>query len=301
LEPESKAFAKINLHLEVLNRRPDGYHNILSLMAGIDLYDLLKLHELHVHDAGPAGIELIIVSAGGAREDVLKDIPRGGNLVEKAARLYFERAGLSGKAVFSLEKNIPAGAGMGGGSSDAAAALRMLNAELAVFDDVALRGLAAQVGADVPYCLTGGIAICEGIGEIIEPLNRSLSCWVLVADNGIHVNTAEAYRMIGRGAVPTLNEQQVSARKIAFRKAVGDGALDQMKALLKNDFEGPVFERYPLIRTVKERMSGAGALFAAMTGSGSSVVGLFDDYSVAMQASVGLKGLSRSVLAARML
>jgi 4-diphosphocytidyl-2-C-methyl-D-erythritol kinase len=200
LKRAARAYAKVNLHLEVLNKRQDGYHNILSVMAQVDLFDLLKLK--HIRVSGRNG-ELAV--------DVRVE---GGDFAGILGSVRLRRISLRGRAVptswlwgaqarsyFQFEKNIPAGAGLGGGSSDAAAALRMLNeyfsSGLGVkLDDGDLARLGAGIGADVPFCLAGGAAVCEGIGEIMEPVSNGLSHRVVIAYNGVQVSTAEA--RIGR-------------------------------------------------------------------------------------------------------
>ncbi len=161
-----RAHAKVNLHLEVLNRRDDGYHNIFSLMASVALHDLLKLEESSARElSGGIDIAVAVKNNGGIHGSVIDSIPAHENLIARAATLYYERAGMNGKAVFSIEKNIPAGAGLGGGSSDAAAALKLLNGRLGKFRDDELAEMGSKIGADIPYCLHGGFAIGRGIGE----------------------------------------------------------------------------------------------------------------------------------------
>ncbi|MBP7602555.1 MAG: 4-(cytidine 5'-diphospho)-2-C-methyl-D-erythritol kinase [Spirochaetes bacterium] len=289
---ESKAFAKINLHLEVLNKRQDGYHEILSLMAEIGVFDLLKLVETRPRET----VSVSIVPDGGAYPEILHGIPGDENLIAKAVRAYCREAGITGEYVFSLRKNIPAGAGMGGGSADAAAALRLMNARYNRLSHDALARVALGVGADVPFCLNGGVAICTGIGEKIERLDVLPDWTVLVADMGIHVDTRAAYSMLGRGDVPRFDDSILLARVEKLGAALRTGNLNDLCGMARNDFEDVVFERHPAIREARDGLRRGGAVCAFMTGSGSAVVGLFRGEKEAWHAEEELKGLARSVI-----
>lgn len=272
-----KAHAKINLHLEVLNRRDDGYHNIFSLMASVALHDLLKLEECVVREStGGMDIAIAVRSRGGAYAGVIDAIPAHENLIAKAATLFFERIKKNGKAVFSIEKNIPSGAGLGGGSADAAAALKLLNDRYRTFSEDELAEIGARIGADVPFCLKGGFAICRGIGEIIMPLPGKLRCRVLIVNNGIHVDTGQAYRSLGRNAEPASGGESAMGKTTRLlTSAILSGSPGSLRNTALNDFEGPVFRRHPEIGSLKDRLYALGADYAVMTGSGSSVVALF--------------------------
>ena len=178
---EEKACAKVNLHLEVLNKRSDGYHSIFSLMASLALHDRVTLVDLNVREGNAFHID--IRPDGGENEDVIRGMPAESNLVTKAVKEYFSGTGKACSASFRIEKNIPAGAGMGGGSSDAAAALRILDSILGYRSPSELVQTGFRVGADVPFCITGGTAICEGAGEIVTPLGVSLVGSVLVLND----------------------------------------------------------------------------------------------------------------------
>ncbi|HOO71370.1 MAG TPA: 4-(cytidine 5'-diphospho)-2-C-methyl-D-erythritol kinase [Spirochaetota bacterium] len=291
-----RACAKINLHLEVLNKRVDGYHNIFTLMAGVDLHDLLKLDKLEIasQEAGESSIS--IVNNGGANASVLEAIPEKDNIITKAAELYFKTAGISGNASFILTKNIPSGAGMAGGSTDAAAALRLLNRKLGRLSDHELMSLGSRIGADVPFCLCGGFALCEGIGDIVEVIPGTLDSYVLIANDGIHVNTGEAYGALKRSTnyeVPEDSEREMKSR---IRSALEKGSLGGLYSLLRNDFEDPVFASHPELKKIKEECYRLGADFSAMTGSGSSIIALFNDETKADNAQRELKKNIRQVI-----
>ncbi|MCU0847663.1 MAG: 4-(cytidine 5'-diphospho)-2-C-methyl-D-erythritol kinase [Spirochaetes bacterium] len=292
-----KAYAKVNLHLEVLDKREDGYHNIFSVMAAVDLFDLLKLECL---DAVRMPGESIfrIKNLGGYYGRITDSIDQADNLVIRAAKAYFDASCGSGRAFFGIEKNIPSGAGLGGGSSDAAAALRILNDRLGWMDDDGLMRTAASIGADVPFCLKGGLAFCEGIGEIVTPIKSRIGHHLVIAETGIHINTASAYRALGRGfgsqSIKEPLEKKMSRISVVFEK----GDLSAFREMFKNDFEVPAFKEHPILRDIKEGFYKSGAVYSTMTGSGSAMIGLFDDLSRAekYRKSLDVKGM-RVILA----
>jgi 4-diphosphocytidyl-2-C-methyl-D-erythritol kinase len=272
-----RAYAKINLHLEVLNRRNDGYHNIFSIMASVGLHDLLKLEKLDITGGSGTASAVSIVNRGGDNASVLDDIPVEDNIITRAVLAYFNKAGVSGDVVFALTKNIPSGAGMAGGSTDAAAAIMLLNNSLNRFSTEELLDMAAPIGADVPFCLRGGFALCRGIGDVVTPLPGGLPYQVVIVNRGIHVNTGEAYRALNRDGDETKWAVPTSGFEDAINDALSRGTLDGVVGLLRNDFEEPVFAVHPQLRELKEYFYHNGALFSAMTGSGSSIIALYDN------------------------
>jgi len=270
-------------------------------MASVALHDLLKLEESTVRElSGGIDIAVAVRGAGGTHGSVIDAIPAHENLIARAATLYCERAGLNGTAVYSVVKNIPAGAGLGGGSSDAAAALKLINGRLGRFTDEGLADIGVKIGADVPYCLHGGVAICRGIGEIIMPVPGTLKSWVLIINDGIHVDTGPAYRSLKRGAeIDPAREAEVGKTIRRLTMALSSGSLEALKETAKNDFEAPVFGRHPEIGHIKEALYGCGAGFAIMTGSGSSVVGLFAEKDAAERAQARLGKKYREVILTR--
>ncbi|HPJ37120.1 MAG TPA: 4-(cytidine 5'-diphospho)-2-C-methyl-D-erythritol kinase [Spirochaetota bacterium] len=291
---ESKAYAKVNLHLEVLNKRSDGYHNIFSVMASIGLYDLLKLDSLDVYN-GSGDPVVDIVAAGGGCVEFARTIEVKDNLVYKAFRGYFDGAAKSCSAVVSLWKNIPPGAGLGGGSSDAAAMLRLLNEKLGWYTDEELAAIGSEVGSDVPYCISGGLAICEGRGEVITPLQAALKAFVVVVNDGIHVDTGKAYAIMNRDAFHCDNEDDRKIHRIAIQNAIEKSDFDSIRTLFRNDFESPVFRENPAIYDVKKRVLQCNPDFAAMTGSGSTIIAVFEDYNRANDAMCVLRDEFRHV------
>lgn len=298
LEIQIPAYAKVNLHLEVLNRRGDGYHEILSVMASVGLCDLLKLEEIRVHEESKTPVSVSIVNAGGRESSITDSIPINDNLIVKATVRYLQALGMTGTVVYSLEKNIPAGAGMGGGSTDAAAALTLMNNHVRPLGAVELAALGAQLGADVPFCLRGGMALCRGIGDIIEPLDVRLPHWIIIVNDGTHVNTAGAYRSLNRGDQGP-DSRDIETRAGIIRAFLAEGVLDTAGQLLVNDFEEPVFKDHPGIALIKEDLYRRGACYATMTGSGSTVIGLFSDEGRAYDSAAAITGNYRTVIVTR--
>ena len=291
---EIRAFAKINLHLRVLNKRDDGYHYIVSLMSAIGLNDLLKLEQIDNDVEGGPTVD--IIPRGGSYESVITSTPPGENIIHKAVMRYCGEAGIQSRIIFGIEKNIPAGAGMGGGSADAAAALRLLNDRYGRFTAAQLAEIGKGIGADVPFCLIGGTALCEGIGERITPLKGRLMYPVVIANNGVHVNTAAAYRLLRRGPEIPYTPEMLAEEKRKLADAVEQGNLEYVAYLLANDFEEPVFRDFPAICSIKKAMFETGAFHAAMTGSGSTVIGLFKNTAQAEDAAACLRKTIKLVI-----
>ncbi len=270
------AHAKINLGLRVLRRRPDGFHDIETVFFRIDLADRISF--------APAAA----VSVACDSTDVG---PPGQNLCVKAALLLRRELNLSAGVAITLRKRIPVGAGLGGGSSDAATVLRELPAFWsAAVPEPVLRRLALALGSDVPFFLGEGAAFARGRGELLEYFPLSLPYAVLVCYPNVHVSTSWAYghaAFSDRGNAPDL------------RCVLLDGLNDPpaLRAHLTNDFERAVIAAHPVIGEVKRFMAEAGAEIALMSGSGSSVFGLFADRAVAEGASTGLsaRGFATSV------
>jgi 4-diphosphocytidyl-2-C-methyl-D-erythritol kinase len=287
-----RAYAKVNLHLEVLNKRSDSYHNIFSLNASLDLFDQLTFKELNIFNNKSGKVSVEIHPEGGEFANVIASIPAEDNLISKAVKSYLNRIGKSGKITVSVKKNIPAGAGLGGGSSDAAAVLNLLNDHFNKSNEglsrTELSVMGAKLGADVPYCLAGGIAFCEGIGEIIENIPGKLDYWVLNANSGISINTAMAYRALNRSTKELISKAEIEEKKSLFRLGVQKGSLEIFKHVLKNDFENYAFSEHPELNNIKNIILNYDPDYAAMTGSGSNIIGLFKTKTGAEKAKEGL-------------
>ncbi|MBU3741943.1 MAG: 4-(cytidine 5'-diphospho)-2-C-methyl-D-erythritol kinase [Candidatus Kapabacteria bacterium] len=245
------ACAKINLGLEVLRKRPDGYHDIRSVFASIDLADSIEVHP-------STTIEVLCEPAMTAAPEQ--------NLAYRAAQAILAHpsaAGLGAKIV--LRKRIPAGGGLGGGSSDAAAVLRAVRAMYALpIPDQDLHHMALSIGSDVPYFLIGGTALVEGRGEVITPISLHLPYHVVVVVPHIHVPTATAYAGIKTREDNTVQE---------FLQILDN--THSYKLHLHNRFEEGIFLQHPVLKDVKDALYEKGALYASMSGSGSTMYGLF--------------------------
>ena len=254
-------------------------------MASVEASDLLKLEEIEIAGKN-SGPEVFIDCSGGINSAEFNQIPVKNNLITKAAINYFKKAGINGIAHFQVEKNLPSGAGLGGGSSDAAAALNLLNDNLGLLNKTELYQAAAETGSDVPFCIETGVAICEGRGEIIERVNGTLSCWILLVNNGIHISTADAYGYFKRSADYKVDFDNIEKRKDELKNGIISNNINSFKIYLKNDFEEAVKIKYPEIEIIKKELAEHGADFSQMTGSGSTVFGIFNEKSTAEKAEV---------------
>ena len=249
--------AKINLYLEVLARRPDGYHDIESVMQLVDLCDLVHL------ERAPAGIRLS-VEGGGVAADAT-------NLAYRAAALLGERAGLRDGVRIHLEKRIPVGGGLGGGSGNAAAVLAGLTRLFGLAQaPETLAGLGAELGSDVAFFLGPGLALVTGRGERLQPLAPWPPRWLVVANPGVAVSTAWAYREVSSKLTGRESRSSIQA-------FITGGALPWPPTWGFNRFEEAVLPVRPEIRRLKDLLHAGGAEPALMTGSGASVFGVVRD------------------------
>ncbi len=264
-----KAYAKVNLALDVLRKRQDGYHDMKMVNCSIDLADVL---EFSIGDSG------IFLSS-----DSL-DIPLDAqNLVVKAAQKFISHYGVNKGLTIHLKKVVPHGAGLAGGSSDAATTLLALNQLFKVGATRAeLASIGVTIGADIPYCLYGGTALVEGIGEKISPL-EGLGCrQMILIKPDLSINTGWAFKQLDLGKT---NDRPDIAGLI---KSIEKGQIDF--SCMGNVFEKPLFKAYPQLQKIKEDLLDQGAQAAVMTGSGSTLVGYFADSLGAAEAYARLKG-----------
>lgn len=279
-----KSYAKINIHLEILNRRIDNYHNLFSLMAELDLYDLLKLEYSDLSKSS-SDTTVEILNGGGEFSSIIDDIPADKNLISIAVKKYMSGLGSGGHFVFSLTKNIPSGAGLGGGSSNAAAALKIVSEALGRSYDDFLLNAAASTGSDIPFFLNGRFAFVEGRGEFVYPFDFIDQCFILLINNGIHVNTGSAYESLNKPASDMIfdctDRKKIIKEKISLKS--------EWKNIFRNDFEASVFALHPQIGQCKDNLYNSGAFFSAMSGSGSTVFGLFESEENAENAKKNLE------------
>ncbi|MCL6630392.1 MAG: 4-(cytidine 5'-diphospho)-2-C-methyl-D-erythritol kinase [Armatimonadetes bacterium] len=275
------SFGKINLTLDVLDLMPDGFHAIESVMQTISLRDTVSLV---FHDE--PGIRVTCN---------MPEVPTDeGNLAYKAAALFLADAGIAVGVDIHIDKSIPPEAGLGGGSSNAAAVLKALATRFGLVSDAAdsshpdafsekLNALAAKIGSDVPFFLTGGTALVSGRGEHVQPLPDIPTQWLVIVIPPFGVSTRWAYRRLDqmRGDAHQSKDVHVTAsRRLAeyierISSLHSKAGKTDVGLFLHNDLELPVVQRYPEIRTIKDALLNAGASGALMCGSGSAVFGLF--------------------------
>lgn len=272
-EIKLKAKAKINLGLDVLRKREDGYHEVRMIMQTIPLYDKLTIRTAEDDAQIRVQTNLHFLPVG---ED---------NLVYKAAKLLMDEFQIKQGVEIELVKYIPVAAGMAGGSSDAAATLVGVNKlfELGLsMEELMARGV--KIGADVPFCVMRGTALAEGIGEKLTPLPPMPKCHILIAKPGIHVSTKFVY---GNLRANELKEHPDIDGQI---RALKCGDLSELARLMGNVLETVTIPEYPVIRRIKDTMKEYGALNAMMSGSGPTVFGLFEDEEAAKEAYRALSG-----------
>ena len=254
-----RALAKINLGLDILRKREDGYHEVRMIMQTIQMYDVLEMKRVR-----KPGISLSV------NYSYIPNDER--NLVYKAAKLLMDEFQVMSGVDIHLEKFIPVAAGMAGGSSDAAAALVGINRLFKLgLSQKELMDRAVNIGADVPYCVMRGTALAEGIGEKLTRITQVPDCFVLIGKPGINVSTKAAYE--------SLQLDKISSHP-DIDGMIGDierGDLLAMTQKMGNVFEPGIIEKYPVIGEIKALMESHGALKAMMSGSGPTVFGIFDD------------------------
>lgn len=270
-QTSQKAYAKINIGLDVLRRRSDGYHEVRMIMQTVDLCDDLLFEKTQ-----QPGIVLKTNN---------DELPvNGDNLICKAAALLFRERGIKEGVKIILTKRIPIAAGMAGGSSDAAATMRGLNELFDMgYSMRELQALGVTLGADIPYCLVGGTMLSEGIGEILTPLPAPPACHLVVAKPDINVSTGFVY---GNLHADTLTEHPDIEGMI---EALKIGSLQGITDRLGNVLETVTVKEYPVIEELKELLRSKGAENALMSGSGPTVFGIFVNREEAEKAASAIK------------
>lgn len=267
------ALGKINLGLDVLGKRENGYHDVRMVMQSVYVYD-----RICVEKKREAGIEL---------STNLGYLPvNENNLAYKAARLLMDEFSIREGVKIYLEKHIPVAAGMAGGSSDAAAILHGLNRmfELGLSkEDLMKRGV--ELGADVPYCIIRGTALAEGIGEVLTPLAKIPKCFALIAKPSVFVSTKTVYEKLD--ALEIVEHPDIDG----IIEGLNRGDLDKICGCMGNVLEKVTIEDYPIIEEIKNVMKETGAINAMMSGSGPTVFGIYKERKQAKAAGEKIRAL----------
>ncbi len=263
---EIKARAKVNLSLDVVKRREDGYHEVKMIMQTVDLFD-----ELTILKREEPGIKITTN---------VTDIPvNEDNLIYKAAKMMMEKYQIDQGVDIYLKKVIPVAAGMAGGSTDAAATFEGINQLFGLqIAQRELMDLAVHIGADVPYCILGGTALSEGIGEVLTPLPNPPQCYLVIAKPDIYVSTKYVYENL------RANELQHHPDINAMIESIKEKDLIKMAQQMENVLENVTVVEYPIIEEIKDTMKRCGALNAIMSGSGPTVFGIFESDETANKA-----------------
>lgn len=270
-ELQLRAYGKINLGLDVVRRREDGYHELRMIMQTVGLFDGLTMKVLPEDE--------IRLTTN------LAFLPTNqNNLIYKAIALLKDECGIKKGVEARLEKRIPVAAGMAGGSSNAAAALIGMNRLFRLgLSKKQLMEYGVRLGADVPYCIMRGTALSEGIGEILTPLAPMPDCYILLAKPGISVSTKYVYQNL------KLDADTVHPDIDGMVEAINDGNLKGITDRLGNVLETVTIKEYPMIEEIKQYMIGRGAMNALMSGSGPTIFGIFEQRSTAKKALEGLR------------
>ncbi|WP_224982811.1 4-(cytidine 5'-diphospho)-2-C-methyl-D-erythritol kinase [Geomonas agri] len=260
-----QAPAKVNYRLDVLGKRPDGYHDLRMVMQRVGLYD-----EITIALSATPGIR---VTCG------KKGVPDGpGNIAWRAADVLLKLSGKETGIDIAIDKRIPVAAGLGGGSSDAATVLMGVNELLGLgLSDQHLMEIGVKLGADVPFFIFKKTALAEGIGDKLTALESMPSLWVVLVNPGIHVSTAWVYQnliLTGKRPATIIRGSYSNATEVA--------------ELLSNDLEPVTCGKHPLLNEVKDMLLAAGAAGSLMSGSGATVFGIFEDEAVARKAAADI-------------
>lgn len=277
-----KGYAKVNLTLDVLSKRPDGYHDISTIMRTVDIFDTV---EISLTDEG---IEL------STSLDFLPTDEK--NIAYRAAQAIFSETGIQKGAKIHITKNIPCGAGMGGGSADGAAVLVLLNKLLgSPVRTKRLLEIGAKIGADVPFCIMCGTYLAEGIGEVLSEVPAKGNIPVVVVKPEVSISTPLMYKK--------LDEREILKRPDTkgMIKVLEKGNTEKIAELLYNVMEEAAIEEHPIISEIKESLIKKGAINAIMTGSGSAVFGIFKTTEEADKCAKDLSGVFGQVFSSNLI
>lgn len=281
-----QAYAKINLGLDVTGILENGYHEVRMIMQTVGIFDELEIRRIP-YDAQQAAGEQIVVST-----DTKELSGDQNNLIYQAAKLMIETYGITAGVQIQLKKNIPIAAGMAGGSTDAAATMKGINELFGLkLSREELMKLGVRLGADVPYCILGGTALAEGIGEKLTVLPAVPDCFLVVAKPDLSVSTQEVYRQLD--AAPIQKHPDIDG----MIGAIEAGSLEGVVSLLGNVLEQVTVTAHPIIDTLKKRMLMLGAKGSLMSGSGPTVFGIFAEEQQAQEAfaQIQKEGLAKQL------
>lgn len=266
-----KAYAKVNIALDVVGKKEDGYHLLRMIMQTVDLYDLVEINKNSIKN-----IRLT------SNKHYIPTDER--NLAYKAAQLFREKYNINEGIDIHITKNIPVAAGMAGGSTDAATVLYLMNK---LFDVKAktseLEDLALNIGADVPYCINGGTVLCEGIGEKLTPLKRFKNKVLIIIKPNFGVSTKDVYRDLDIKRI----HKHVDIESLI--KAMQREDVNYVAKNMKNVLENVTLRKHNILRRIKDDLINEGALGSMMSGSGPTIFGFFEDALVAQRAYDKLK------------
>lgn len=274
-----KGRAKINLSLDVLSKRDDGYHNVKMIMHQIDLYDEILLKEI---ESG------ILINTD------LDYLPNDQeNIAYKAAKLMIDKYSINKGVFIDIKKNIPVAAGLAGGSTDAASVMIGLNKMWSIgASKLELMQMSIVLGADVPFCILGGCALAEGIGEKLTSIN-GIDQWVVICKPNIRVLTAEVYKKLDTNKITTHPNTNLVINSLQNNDIyeLSKNLVNVLETVTENDF--------PIIKKIKKKMIDYGAIGALMSGSGPTVFGLYKDYNKAKKAYESLSKIYRQTFLVR--
>ena len=268
-----KAYGKINLGLDVLGKRDDGYHDLDMIMQSVDLHDVITITK---NDSG----EITVKSS-------TSKIPNDkSNLAYRAAKLLMEEFNIEKGVEIEIEKNIPISGGMAGGSADCAAVLKGMNKLFKLkLTEQQLMARGVRLGADVPFCIMGKTARAEGIGEVLTPIPNKLKGYLVIAKPPISVSTGFAYGQIDKVKIKNRPNTE------GIIDAVKENDLDSLAKTICNVFEEVTIPEHKEIKEIKTKLKDCGALNAMMSGSGPTVFGIFEDKKKAVEAIDRIKEL----------
>lgn len=271
-----KAPAKINLALDVISKRSDGYHDVTMIMQTIALYDTISVRN------GYEGIKLI--------SDSTKIPVDETNIAYKAAHYLSTKYNVKRGAHIHIEKRIPISAGLAGGSTDAAAVLKLLNKAWELkLSKAELMDAGKRLGADVPFCIQGGTCLAEGVGEKLTVIKSMPDCYILLAKPNISVSTKEVYQSL------KLNEMQERPNIPAILQAIENQDLLKISNSMRNVLETVTTKMHPIIVELKQKLMENGAIGSMMSGSGPTVFGVFEDMAAAYGAYDNIKTLVNEI------